>query len=154
MITKNADLDTYKNRGYGVGFGTRSEISYADGSLEENDTIFWADTSSSMHIDNKNKDILFLREWSTWGLDDTTLTAEAEYSIIFTWSGKRFVLGPHYNGSNSVFINATKIYQFKATDSKIKYYSLFLGDFSKKFTIDNMKKNRIKRKFKCFFCWF
>ena len=47
----------------------------------------------------------------TQGLDDTTITAEAEYPINFTESGKRFV---HYNGSNSFFVNAVNIYQFKA----------------------------------------
>ena len=42
--------------------------------------------SSSVHIDNKSKDIT---------LDDTTLTAEAKYPINFTQSGKRFVLSLH-----------------------------------------------------------
>ena len=37
--------------------------------------------SSSVHIDNKNKDILILGEGSTLGLDDTTLIAETKYSI-------------------------------------------------------------------------
>ena len=33
----------------------------------------------SVHIDNKNKDILILGEGPVQGLDDTTLTAEAKY---------------------------------------------------------------------------
>ena len=40
--------------------------------------------SSSVHIDNKNKDILSLGEGPTQGLDDTTLIAEAIYPINFT----------------------------------------------------------------------
>ena len=32
--------------------------------------------SSSVHVDNKKKDILILGEVSTQGLDDTTLTAD------------------------------------------------------------------------------
>ena len=48
-----------------------------------------------MHIDNKKKDILILGEGPTQGFDDTTLTAEAKWSIIFTQSGKRFVLSLH-----------------------------------------------------------
>ena len=40
--------------------------------------------SSSVHIDNKNKDILSLDEGPTQGLDDTTLIAEAIYPINFT----------------------------------------------------------------------
>ena len=48
--------------------------------------------SSSVHIDNKNKDILVLGKGPTQGLDNTTLTAEAKYPINFTESEKRFVL--------------------------------------------------------------
>ena len=71
--------------------------------------------SSSVHIDNKVKYILILGEGSTQGLGDTALTAEAKCPINFTESEKRFVLSLHYNGSNSfLFVNATKIDQFKA----------------------------------------
>ena len=45
--------------------------------------------SSSVHIDNKEKYILTFSEGPKQGLDDTTLTAEAEYPISFTQSGKR-----------------------------------------------------------------
>ena len=70
---------------------------------------FGPDMTSSVHIDNKNRDILVLDEGSTQGLDDTTLTLEATYPIDFTQSRKRFVLGLHYNGSNSLlFVSATK----------------------------------------------
>ena len=109
--------------------------------------------SSSVHVDNKNKDILILGEGPTQGLDATTLTAEAKYPINFTQPRKRFILSLHYNGSNSfLFVNATKIYQFKAKDSGIKDYTLCLGNISKDFTINNMKKNRIKRNCNFFFC--
>ena len=100
--------------------------------------------SSFVHIDNKNKDVLILREGSIQGLDDTTLKAEAKYPINFTQSEKRFVLSLHYNGSNSfLFVNATNIYQFKAKVSEIKAYILCLGNISKDFTIDNTKKTRL-----------
>ena len=51
--------------------------------------------------------------------DDTTLTAEAKYSINFTQPRQRYLLILHYNGSNSflLFVHATKIYQFKAKGS-------------------------------------
>ena len=56
----------------------------------------------------------------TQGLDDTAITAETKYSINFTESGKRFVIGLHYNESKSfLFVNATKIYQFKVKFSEI-----------------------------------
>ena len=74
-----------------------------------------------MHIDNKKKDILVLGEGPAQGLDDTTVTAEAQYSINFSISQRKFYLSLNYNGSNSfVFVNATKIYQFKAKISEIK----------------------------------
>ena len=70
--------------------------------------------TSSLHINNKNEYTLFLAEGPTQGLDDTTLTAEAKYSINFTQSGKRFILSLCYNESNNfLFVNATKIYQLK-----------------------------------------
>ena len=72
-----------------------------------------------MHVDNKGKDILILDERPTQGLDDTTLTAEAKYPINFTQPNKRFVLSLHYQGGNSfLFVNATKIFQFKAKTLK------------------------------------
>ena len=77
--------------------------------------------TSSVHVDNKGKDILILGEEPTQGLDDTTLTAEAKYLINFTQSVKRFVLSLHYNGSNSfLFVNATKEYQFQSKKQRNK----------------------------------
>ena len=92
--------------------------------------------SSSVHIDNKGRDTLILGEGPTQGLDDTTLTAEAKDAINFTQLRKRFALSLRYNGSNSfLFINNTKIYQFKSKDS-----TLYLGISSKDFITSNMKK--------------
>ena len=97
--------------------------------------------SSSVRIDNKNKDILIIGEGPTQGLNDTTLTAQAIYPINFTQPNKRFVLSLHCNGNNSFLsVNAAKIYQFKAKNSEIKDYALCLDNISKDFTIDNMKK--------------
>ena len=66
--------------------------------------------SSSVHTDNKKKDILILGKGPTQGLDDTTLTSEAQYSISFSKSNRKFCLSLHYNGRNSFLsVNATKI---------------------------------------------
>ena len=40
--------------------------------------------SSSVYVDNNGKDILILGEGLTQGLDDTILTAEANYPVKFT----------------------------------------------------------------------
>ena len=47
--------------------------------------------NSSVHIDNKNKNILTLRKGPTQGLDNFALTAEEEYSINFTKEGEKIV---------------------------------------------------------------
>ena len=39
-----------------------------------------------------------------------------------------------------MFVNATKVYQFKAKNSEIKDYARCLGNISKDFTINNLKK--------------
>ena len=99
--------------------------------------------SSSVHIDNKEKDILIVGESSTQRLDYATLTAEAKNPISFRQSGKNFVPSLHYNGSNSfLFVNAIKICQFKSKDSEIKEYVLCLGNIFKDFTINNTKKKQ------------
>ena len=99
--------------------------------------------SSAVYIDNKGKDSLILGEGLAQRLDDTTLTAETKYPINFTHSRKRFALSLHYNGSSSfLFVNATKVYQFKAKNSEIKDYWLRIGNISKGFTVNNMKKNQ------------
>ena len=73
-----------------------------------------------MHIDYKNNDIVILVEDPTQGLDDTGLAAEAKYPINFRKPIKELELSLHYNGNDSLlFVNATKIYQFKAKDSRI-----------------------------------
>ena len=59
---------------------------------------------SSGNVDDKKKDILILVIGPTQGLDNTTLTAEAKYSITFSRSNKKFCLSLHYNDSNSFYL--------------------------------------------------
>ena len=96
--------------------------------------------SSSAHIDNKKKDILVLGKGPTQGLEHT-LTAEKMYSINFTLTKKKFCLSLHYNGANSyLFVNGKEIYKFKAKDSEIFVGPIYLGNISKDWSIDNMKR--------------
>ena len=47
----------------------------------------------------------------------------------------------HYNGANSyLFVKGTEIIKFKVKDSEILAYSLCLGNISKDWSQDNMKK--------------
>ena len=83
--------------------------------------------------------ILVLGGGPTQRLDVTIVTAEA--STDFTRSGRKFCLSLHYDESNSfLFVIVTKICQFKARDSEIKLYPLCLGNISKDFTVNNIKK--------------
>ena len=122
----------------------RSSFSFPRGRFGQNVLIFGADMSSYSHTDNKKKDILVIRKGPTKGLEHT-LTAEKMYSINLTVARKKFCLSLHYSGANSyVFVNGTEIYKFKAKDSEIVPSPLCLGNISKDWSIDNMKKkNRI-----------
>ena len=63
------------------------------------------------------------------------------YSINFTVRKKKFCLSLHYNGGNSyLFVNGTEIIKFKAKDSAIAASPLCLGNISKDWSTDNMKK--------------
>ena len=98
--------------------------------------------SFSAHIDNKKKDILVLGKGPTQGLKHT-LISEKIYSINFTVTKKKFCLSLHYNGANSyLFVNGTEIYNFKAKNSEIVATPLCLGNISKGWSVDNIKKTR------------
>ena len=101
--------------------------------------------SSSTKIDNRKEDILILGKGPTQGLEHT-LSAEKLYSIDFTKEKDKVCLSLHYNGANSyLFVNGTEIIRFKAKDSEINPYELWLGNISKDWSVDNMEKTGLKR---------
>ena len=51
---------------------------------------FGINITSSVHVDNKKKDIVIVVEEPTQGLDGTTLTFERTYSINFIENNKKF----------------------------------------------------------------
>ena len=139
-LTKNADIDKYEYSGYGIGFDRRLNFSFPSGVFGQNVLIFGVDMSSSSHIDNKKKDILVLGKGPTQGLEHTLIT-EKMYSINFTLTKKKICLSLHYNRANTyLFVNSTDIYKFKAKDSEIVASPLCLGNISKDWSVDNMKK--------------
>ena len=75
---------------------------------------------------------------------ESTFTAEKMYFINFTVTRNKFCLSLYYNRANSyLFANGTEIYKFKAKDSEIVASPLCLGNISKKWSADNMKKTGI-----------
>ena len=139
-LTKNSDIDKYGYYGYRISFDRKSSFSFPGGRFGQNVLIFVVDMSSSAHIDNKKKDILVLGKGPTQGLEHT-LTAEKMYSINFTVTKKKFSLSLHYNGANSyLFVNGKTIVKFKAKDSAVVATPMCLGNISKDWSVNNMKK--------------
>ena len=119
-LTKNADVNKYRYSGYGIAFDRRSSFSFPDGGNGQNVVIFVVDMNSSIHVDNKGKDILILGKDPTQELGEHSLTAEKMYSINFSKDNIKFYLRFHYNGANSyLFVNGTEIIRFKAKNSEI-----------------------------------
>ena len=51
----------------------------------------------------------------------------------------------HYNGANTyLFVDGTEIIKFKAKHFEINAYPLCLGNISKNWSVDNMKKTGLK----------
>ena len=66
------------------------------------------------------------------------------HSINFTVTKNKLCLSLHYNGANSyLFVSSTEIIKFKANDSDIAATPLCLGNVSKDFSVDNMKKTEL-----------
>ena len=157
-LIKHPDIDQYKYSGYGIGFVRKGFFSLE---IDRHVLIFGVDVSSSSHIDKKKKYILILGKGPTQGLEHTltteklysinfakstqglkhTLTTEKLYSINFTKHNTKFCLSLYYNGANSyLFVNGTEINKFKVKDYEIIAYPLCLGNITKDFTVDNMRK--------------
>ena len=75
------------------------------------------------------------------GITGTIIYADKLYSVNFTENNKIFCLSLHYNGADSyLFLNGVEVHKFKAKDSVIVASPLCLGNISKDFSVDNMKK--------------
>ena len=76
----------------------------------------------------------------TQGLEHT-LSAEEMYSINFTEKNKKFYLSLHYNKEVScLFVNGTEITKFKSNDPGILPYPLCLGNISRDWSVNSLKK--------------
>ena len=58
-LTRNADIDKYQYSGYWIGFDRKRNFSFSGNGFGQNVIILGVDVSSSVHIDNKEKDIWF-----------------------------------------------------------------------------------------------
>ena len=93
-LTKNADIDKYKYSRYRIGFHRGSAYSFGNG-FGKTVIIIGVDMSSSVHVDNKGKDILILGKGPTQRLGEHSLTAEKMYSVNFTDQSEKYCLSLH-----------------------------------------------------------
>ena len=100
--------------------------------------------SSSTKIDNRKKYIFILGKGPTQGLKHT-LSAEKFYSINLPEQNKK-QLSLYCNGASSyLFVNCKEIHKFAGKDSDIAATPLYLGNISKDWSVDNMKKTGLNR---------
>ena len=90
-MTKDNDIDKYEYSGYGIGFDSRGSFLFPDGNFAQNVIIFGVDMSSSVHANNKTKNILILGEGFTQVLEDTALYAEKNNQLILPKVTQYFV---------------------------------------------------------------
>ena len=64
-LIKKADIDKYKYSGYGIGFNRREAFSFSGLGFGCDVIHFGVDMSSSIHVDEKKKDILIVGEGPT-----------------------------------------------------------------------------------------
>ena len=81
-LTKHVDIDQYKSSGYGIGFDRKGEFSFGNG-FGRKGIISGADMSSSVHANNRTKNILALGKDFLRGSENTTIYAENCIQSIF-----------------------------------------------------------------------
>ena len=81
-LTKNANVDKYWYSGYGIGFDRKGGLSFPGIGFGQNVIISGLDMTSSVHVDNKGKDILILGKCLTQGLGEHSLTAKKCLRLI------------------------------------------------------------------------
>ena len=113
-LTKHVDIDQYKYSGYGVGFDRKGVFSFGNG-FGRNCIIFGADMSISVHANNKTKKGL-------------VKTLYKELTI------------QQFMQKNCIRLILLKTMVQKTKDSEIVTTPLCLGNISKDFSVDNMKK--------------
>ena len=91
-LIKHVDIDQDKYSGYGTGFDRKVECSFTNNEFGKNVIIFEADMSSSVHANNRTKNILVLGKDFVQGLDNTTRYPEQSYLINFTKKNTKFCL--------------------------------------------------------------
>ena len=98
-LTPHVDIDYYKYSRYGIGLDRKGEFSFGNG-FGRNAIILGGDRSSSVHANNRKKNLLVLGKNFIQGLNNTTIYAEKLYSINFTENNVVAMIFFNINPSN------------------------------------------------------
>ena len=102
-LAKNTALINMNTQAMKLNLIQKGNFLHSSGTTGVNMILFGANMSSSVHANNKTKDVLILGEGFIQGLEDITLYGEKMYSVNFTVARKKFCLSLHYNGDKSYF---------------------------------------------------
>ena len=131
QITKNANIDKYKYKGYGICFDGRKEFAHVRKRGNFNDSTM---ARNAINIYVMGKDYV-------QKINDTTIYAEKIYYRNFTDLGHKFVLSLHYNGNNSyLYVNGNQELKFKAQTDQLVKEKLCLGNLSDEWTTNESEK--------------
>ena len=141
QITKNADTDKYKYKGYGICFDEGGLFSIGNINNCRNVIIFGVRENSVVHSNNKANNIFIMRDAFDAFINDTKLYAEKMYSQNFTQPSTKFVLSLHYNGDDSsFFVNSKQELKFKAKTESLVREKLCIGNLSDKCSTSESEK--------------
>ena len=138
-ITKDKDPDNYVYSHFGIGFDSTGPYTHSSGSLAHNVIIVGADSSQSIHNGNRLAgNVLILGNDLIQKINQQTVHADHTVPTSFTVTGKKFCLSLYYDGSISrLFVNDKRQIVFKAKDSEMIPYKMYLGNISTDFSATN-----------------
>ena len=141
QITKSADNDKYKYKGYSICFDEGGLFSIGNINNGRNVIIFGVHEKSVIYANNKANNVFVMGDAFIQEINDTTLFAEKMSSRNFTQPSTKFVLSLHYNGDNSyLFVNGKQELKFKANTESLVKEKLCIGNLSDKWSASESEK--------------
>ena len=108
--------------------------------LVKNVNVFGISSSSSVHIDKRNKDIMIIKKGPANGLDDTKINRRDWMLNLFKNKINFVYICIKMETKDFFYAKGVNAYQFRVKDTEIKPYPLRLGNISKDFKVMNMRK--------------
>ena len=125
LSSSNFTLKKWVYNGHEIAFARKGEWNFGNDSAR-NVVIFGVDNSLSSHTDNRKNDILVFSEGDTFGINGSFGAPEKKFIISLSKAKAKFCLSLQYDGDSSyLFVNAKKIYKFKANNKNVNFPNLF-----------------------------